>query len=157
MDPRIKIEHTIDALFGDRISRGLPKDIEFTFSRKTGRIRTVHHKGEILCTLKIDGGLALSLKFAQILLKQPRFKANCLEINDTAAPFVISGRSVFCKHVTWCGKRVCIYADTPVLYKGRVIAIGRAMLSYSMISDCTRGVAVKVRDSLKSHTNKQEI
>ena len=157
LDPRIKIEHTIDALFGDRISRGLPKDIRFTFSRKTGRIRTVHHKDDILCTLRIDGGLALSLKFAQILLNQPRFKANCLEVSDDAAQFVIAGRSVFCKHVTWCGKRVCIYADTPVLHQSRVIAVGRAMLSYSMISDCTRGVAVKVRDSLKSHVYKQKI
>ncbi len=157
MDPRTKIERTLDALFGDRVSRGLPRDIEFTFSRKTGRIRTVQYEGEILCTLRIDGGLALSLKFAQILLRQPRFKANCLQVSDVAAPFVSDGRSVFCKHVTWCGKLVCISADTPVLYRDQVIAVGRAMLSYNMINNCTRGVAVKVRDSLKSHTDKSQV
>ena len=43
-----------------------------------------------------------------------------------------------------------ISADTPVLFKNQVIAVGKAVLSYEMISDFNRGVAVKVRDSLKS-------
>jgi len=38
----------------------------------------------------------------------------------------------------------------PVLYKGTVIAVGRAVLSSRMIKSLKRGVAVKIRDSLKS-------
>ena len=121
-----------------------------TFSRKTGRIRTVSHEGKLLCTLRIDGGLAISPYFAQILLKSKTFKENCIEINQDAAPFVMEGKSVFCKHVVWCGNKVRISADTPVLFKDRVIAVGKAVLSQKMISDFNRGVAVKVRDSLKS-------
>ena len=132
------------------MSKYLPKDIEITFSRKTGRIRTVLHNGELLCTLRIDGGLAISPYFAQILMKSKSFRENCVEINEDAAPFVQEGRSVFCKHVVWCGKKVKISADTPVLFKNKVIAVGKAVLSYDMISDFNRGVAVKVRDSLKS-------
>ena len=56
----------------------------------------------------------------------------------------------FCKHVVWCGKNVKISADTPVLFKNKVIAVGRAILSKEMIDDFDRGVAIKVRDSLKS-------
>ena len=66
MDHVIKLQHSIDALFGNGVSKQLPKNLEMTFSRKTGRIRTVSHKGKLLCTLRIDGGLAISPHFAQI-------------------------------------------------------------------------------------------
>jgi conserved protein with predicted RNA binding PUA domain len=152
-----KLENTLDALFGNGVSKYLPKDIEITFSRKTGRIRTVSHKGKLLCTLRIDGGLAISTYFAQILLKSKSFKENCIQINQNAAPFVMEGRSVFCKHVIKCGKNVKIYGDTPVLFKNKVIAVGRAVLSNEMISDFNRGVAVKVRDSLKSRNEEKQL
>ena len=152
MDHILKLQHSLDALFGNGVSKQLPKDIELIFSRKTGRIRTVSHKGKLLCTLRIDGGLAISPYFAQILLKNKAFRENCVEINEDAAPFVESGRSVFCKHVVWCGKKVRISADTPVLFKNQVIAVGKAILSSEMISDFDRGVAIKIRDSLKSRS-----
>ena len=156
MDPIIKLEHTIDALFGTGVSKQLPKNLDLTFSRKTGRIRTVSHDDKLLCTLRIDGGLAISPYFAQILLKNKKFKESCVEISQEAAPFVQEGRSVFCKHVVWCGKNVKISADTPVLFKHKVIAVGRAVLSKEMIDDFDRGVAIKVRDSLKSPKEKKE-
>lgn len=157
MDHIQKLEQSLDALFGNGVSKYLPKDIEITFSRKTGRIRTVSHKGKLLCTLRIDGGLAISTYFAQILLKSKSFKENCIVINSDAAPFVMEGRSVFCKHVIKCGKNVKISGDTPVLFKNKVIAVGRAVLSNEMISDFNRGVAVKVRDSLKSRNEEKQL
>ena len=154
MDHVLKLQHSLDALFGNGTSKLVPKDIEMIFSRKTGRIRTVSHKGKFLCTLRIDGSLAISIHFAQILLKNKKFKENCIEINSDAAPFVEQGRSVFCKHVISCGKNVQISADTPVLFKNKVIAVGRALLASDMISDFDRGVAIKIRDSLKSRNEK---
>lgn len=151
MDQTLKLKHTLDALFGSGVSKYLPQNIEIVFSRKTGRIKTVSEKGKLLCTLRIDGGLAISPYFAQILLKSKKFKENCLEVNQEAAPFVQDGKSVFCKHVVWCGKNIQIASDTPVLYKNKVIAVGKAVLSSEMISDFNRGMAVRVRDSLKSH------
>ncbi|HJL67654.1 MAG TPA: PUA domain-containing protein [Nitrosopumilus sp.] len=152
-----KLENSLDALFGNGVSKYLPKDIEITFSRKTGRIRTVSQKGKLLCTLRIDGGLAISTHFAQILLKSKSFKENCIHINQDAAPFVMEGRSVFCKHVIKCGKNVQISGDTPVLFKNKVIAVGKAVLSCEMISDFNQGVAVKVRDSLKSRNEEKQL
>lgn len=151
MDQTLKLKHTLDALFGSGVSKCLPRNIEIAFSRKTGRIKTVSEKGKLLCTLRIDGGLAISPYFAQILLKSKKFKENCLEVNQEAAPFVQDGKSVFCKHVVWCGKNIRITSDTPILYKNKVIAVGKAVLSSEMISDFNRGMAVRVRDSLKSH------
>ena len=150
MDQLLKIKNTIDALFGQGISRFLPKDIDIIFSKKTGRIRTVYHQENLLFTLRIDGGLAISPYFAQLLLQSKKFKENCLEINKDAAPFVEEGRSVFCKHVIWCGKNIKIASDTPIIFQNKLIAVGRAVLSAEMIADFQRGVAVKVRDSLKS-------
>ena len=150
MEHFLKLQQSLDALFGPGSSKYLPKDIDVILSRKTGRIRTVSHKGNILCTLRINGSLAISIDFAQILLQSKTFRENCIEINKDAAPFVMEGRSVFCKHVVWCGKNVRIAADTPILFENKIIAVGKAILSSEMISDFNRGVAIKVRDSLKS-------
>jgi len=146
----LKLQQSLDALFGSGSSKYLPKDIDVILSRKTGRIRTVSHKGKLLCTLRINGSLAISIDFAQTLLQSKIFRENCIEINKDAAPFVMEGRSVFCKHVVWCGKNVRIAADTPILFENKIIAVGKAILSSEMISDFNRGVAIKVRDSLKS-------
>ena len=150
MDSIEKLNHTLDALFGDGVSKYMPKKIEITYSKKNGRIRSVFYDGKLLCTLRIDGGLAISPIFAQILLKSKKFKENCLEIDKDSKPFVEEGRSVFCQHVLWCGKNIKISSDVPVLFKSKVIAVGRSVLSSEMISSQNRGVAVKIRDSLKS-------
>ena len=155
MEHFLKLQQSLDALFGTGSSKYLPKDIDVILSRKTGRIRTVSHKGKILCTLRINGSLAISIDFAQTLLQSKTFRENCIEINKDAAPFVMEGRSVFCKHVVWCGKNVRVAADTPILFENKIIAVGKAILSSEMISDFNRGVAIKVRDSLKSR--KEEI
>jgi len=150
MDSIEKLNHTLDALFGDGVSKYMPKKIEITYSKKNGRIRSVFCDGKLLCTLRIDGGLAISPIFAQILLKSKKFKENCLEIDKDSKPFVEDGRSVFCQHVLWCGKNIKISSDVPVLFKSKVIAVGRSVLSSEMISSQNRGVAIKIRDSLKS-------
>ena len=150
MEHFLKLQQSLDALFGTGSSKYLPKDIDVILSRKTGRIRTVSHKGKILCTLRINGSLAISISFAQTLLQNKKFIENCIEINQDAAPFVMEGRSVFCKHVLWCGKNIRVGSDTPIIFENQVIAVGKAILSSEMISDFERGVAIKVRDSLKS-------
>jgi len=150
MDQLLKLKKTIDALFGPNVSKYLPRDTKLIFSKKTGRIRTAYFEDKLLCTLRIDGGLAITPFFAQLLLKSKKFKENCLEVNGDAAPFVIDGKSVFCKHVVWSGKNIRISSETPILFENKVIAVGRAVLSHEMINEFKVGVAVKVRDSLKS-------
>ncbi len=150
MDSILKIKFTLDALFGNGVSKYLPKNIRMTYSKKTGRIQHVYENETPLCTLRIDGGLAITPYLAQKLIKSRTFRENCLEIDIDSKPFVEDGKSVFCKNVTWCGKKILIGADVPVLYENRVIAVGRSVLSSSMIKSLKKGVAVKIRDSLKS-------
>jgi len=150
LDSVLKIKYTLDALFGTGVSRHLPKEIRITYSKRTGRIQHVFQGDKLLFTLRVDGGLAITPYFAQVLLKSKKFRENCLEVDEDSKPFVENGSSVFCKHVVWCGKNILIGADVPVLYKDNVIAVGRAVLSSRMIKSLKRGVAVKIRDSLKS-------
>ena len=150
MDPTVKLRHNIDALFGNGVSKHLPKNIEIFFSKRTGRIREVYHNRKLLCTSRIDGGLAISPYFAQILMKSKKFRENCVEIDKESKPFVEDGRSVFCGHVVWCGKNIRIQGEVPVLYRNRVIAVGKATLSSKMMAEQITGVAIKIRDSLKS-------
>ena len=150
MDSVLKIKYTLDALFGVGISKYLPKDLRFTYSKRTGRIQHVYQNDILLCTLRTDGGLAITPYFAQILMKSKKFRENCVEVDDDSKPFVEQGNSVFSKHVVSCGKNIMIGSDVPVLYRNKVIAVGKAVLSSIMIKSIKRGVAVKVRDSLKS-------
>jgi len=150
MDSVLKIKHTMDALFGIGISKYLPKDIQFTYSKKTGRIKHVYQNDFLLCTLRTDGGLAITPYFAQILMKSKKFRENCVEVDDDSKPFIENGNSVFSKHVTWCGKNILVGSDVPILHKNSVLAVGKAILSSKMIKSLKKGVAVKTRDSLKS-------
>ena len=153
MDNVQKLKHTIDVLFGHGISKTLPKDIEIIISKKTGRIRNVNHNGSLLFTPRTDGGLAITRHCAKLFLKNKKFRENCLEIDAESKPFVEQGRSVFCQHIVSCGKNVRIGSDVPVLYKNQVVGVGKAVLSTMMILNQQRGVAVKIRDSLKSQTD----
>ena len=107
----------------------------------------------MLFTSRTDGGLAITRYCVELFLKNRKFLENCLEINAESKPFVEEGRSVFCHHVVSCGKNVRIGSDVPVLYKNQVVGVGKAVLSTMMILNQQRGVAVKIRDSLKSQAN----
>ena len=52
-------------------------------------------------------------------------------------------------------EKMFVYLTPLSLFENQVIAVGKAILSSEMISDFERGVAIKVRDSLKSR--KEEI
>jgi uncharacterized protein with predicted RNA binding PUA domain len=152
MDNVQKLKHTIDTLFGYGVSKKLPKDIEIKISKRTGKIRNVNHNGTLLFTPRTDGGLALTRYCAELFLKNKKFRENCLEIDAESKPFVEEGRSVFCQHIVSCGKNVRIGSDVPVLHKNKVIGVGKAVLSATMMLEQQRGVAIKIRDSLKSQT-----
>ena len=53
MNSTEKICFHIDALFGKGVSKVLPKGVEFTFSKKTGRIKSFGIKDKLLGTLEI--------------------------------------------------------------------------------------------------------
>ena len=145
MDHNLKLKHTIDTLFGPGVSKCLPKNFEIKLSKKTGRIRSVYDKEKLLLTPRSDGGLAITIHCAKLFLKSKKFQENCLHIDKESNEFIKDGKSVFCGHVTSCGKNIKIGSDVPVLNKNQVIGVGKSVLSSKMIMSQNRGVAVKIR------------
>ena len=152
IDPYEKVRRHVDAMFGTGVSDVLPSDIRFEFSRRTGRIKNFGIGGRLAATLRTDGGLALSIFGAQYLLDNSKqFRDNCIMPIQEAIPFVSQGRSLFCKHVKWCGSNVKVGSDVAIIDNNdKVIATGVAMLSYRLIGQYGKGIAVKCREGLIS-------
>jgi uncharacterized protein with predicted RNA binding PUA domain len=155
MDPREKVHRHVDALFGAGVSDALPANIQFEFSRRTGRIKNFSIGGILAVTLRTNGGLALTVTGAQYLLENSKqFSENCVMPVQEAIPFVSEGRSLFCKHVKWCGSNIKVGSDVAVIdgNSRMVIAVGIAMHSSRLMKQYRKGVAVKVRQGIKGRT-----
>jgi conserved protein with predicted RNA binding PUA domain len=88
------------------------------------------------------------------LLKSKEFKENCIIPSNEAIPFVSEGRSLFCKHVEWCGSNVKVGSDVAIIDKRDiVIATGRSLFGSITMKCYQKGVAVKVREGIKSRPN----
>src|ERR1041384_7376466 len=116
-----KISIHIDALFGKGVSNVLPENIGFTYSKKTGRIKSFGINDQLIGTLRSDGGIALTIFGASILLNEDSFKQNCIIPKEEALPFVSEGRSLFCKHVEWFGSNINIGSEAVVIDKSDVV------------------------------------
>ena len=159
IDPREKVCRHIDATFGPGVSDALSaeENIQFNFSKRTGRIKNFSIGGRLVITLRTDGGLALTITGAQYFLGNGKqFLENCVEPMEEAVPFVSEGRSLFCKHVKWCGSNVKVGSDVAVVDGSnnnvKVVAVGIAVLSSGLMKQYHKGVAVKVRQGIKGRT-----
>lgn len=156
LNPNEKISYHIDALFGKGVSNVLPKELSFIYSRKTGRIKSFGINDQLVGTLRSDGGIALTIFGASILLNSSNFKQNCIIPNHDALPFVSEGRSLFCKHVEWFGSNINIGSEVVVIdKKGEVVAVGKSVVSQSQLHGGIADVAVKVREGIKSRGEHQ--
>ncbi len=144
---------SLDYIFGKNVSKALPLEkLEFTYSKKTGRIRTVTLDGKLIATMRSDGSIAPTIYGATLLIQQPEFHENCVVAQEGPDQFVAEGRSLFAKHVVKCGDRIKPEADVAVLnVKGEVIAVGKAILSAKMMRSFKAGAAVKVREAIGKH------
>jgi conserved protein with predicted RNA binding PUA domain len=149
LDPNEKIYHHLKALFNiDILPLG---DLQFEYSRKTGRIKNFSIGGSLFATLRTDGGLAITIFGAKKLMQNKGFKENCVKPNSDSLPFVCEGRSLFCKHVEWCGSNVEVGSDVAIIDShDNVLAVGRALLGANAMKNYRKGVAVKVREGIKS-------
>ena len=141
----------VDYLFGKGVSRVLPKaGYHLYFSRRSGRMKLVHHEGKLFATVKPTGAFALSVYGAIVLSRSPRFRQNCVQVSDEAVQFVKGGRSVFCKFVRCAGKNVRPKGEVAVVDgKWQVVGVGTAVLAGGHMALFKSGVAVKVRAGLE--------
>ena len=150
MEPQREIRQIslmVDYLFGKGVSRSLPKaGFRLFYSRKSSRVKLIHHDGKLFATVKPNGAMALSLYGAGVLSKSPKFRENCVQVSDDVVAFVRGGRSVFNKFVVKAGRNIYPKSEVAVVDgKGRVVGVGMAVLNGAHMTQFKTGVAVKVR------------
>jgi len=143
-----KIRAIADYQFGPGAGDArFPEGVSITYSKTTGRIRHIYQDGVLLASIRpSDGFLTLTIAGAERLiagLEKPRFN---IVVSDIATPMVSRGRSVFAKHVVEASPEIRPGDEVVVLDRGgRVIAVGRALLSGDEMLSFNLGVAVRVR------------
>jgi len=137
-----------DYQFGSGCGRQLfPNGVTAIKSRKTGKVKGIYYKGNLLATLRpSDGYLALSIDGASRLMKAldpPRYR---VVVQDDVAEFIREGRNLFAKHVASADPEIrpgeeILITDS----RDRLLAVGRAVLNGAEMERFKLGLAVKVR------------
>ena len=160
---KLKLAMSLDYIFG----RGTSKkkainydELEYHFSRKTGRLRYVldPKTKKVLFSFRANGSIAPTIEGAKLLLgsseiktranKRPRFVVTVL---DGITELASQGKTIFCKHVVACHPSLRAGEDVLILNEhGNLLAVGRSMLSSSAMKQFKRGSAVKVREGISS-------
>lgn len=147
-----RIRKIADYQFGKGVGEKLfPNNVKIVFSKRTGRIRHVYLNGKLLATLNpITGFFTLTIDGAKKVLETMQPKRLWIQVKDDAVPFVEGGSDVFVKHVVDLDENILPGEEVIVVDReGKVIAVGRAMLSGAEIKSFNRGIAVKVRRGRK--------
>ena len=145
-----KLSLMVDYLFGRGVSGSLPKKgFRLYYSRRSGRVKLIHHDGKIFATVKPNGAMALSVHGAILLARSKRFRDNCVQVSDDAVQFVRGGRSVFNKFVVSAGRNIYPKSEVAILdRKGKVVGVGTAVVNGAHMRQFKTGAAVKVRAGL---------
>lgn len=150
LDEKKKLAGHIKLLFNTEITHEFPI-IHCEYSKRTGRIKNFSINSELFATLRKDGQLVLTLFGARQMMRFEEFKQNCIIPKDEAIPFISEGRSLFCRHVKWCGNNIRIGSEVVVIDEDeKVLAVGRSICSSILMNKFDYGVAVKVREGIKS-------
>ena len=129
-----------------------PNRVRVVFSRRTGRIRHIYLGGRLLATLRPkDGMFSLTLAGAKRLLSGVDPPRLWVRVSNDVASFVADGKSVFAKHVVAADSEIRPEEEVTVLDEdGKLLAVGRAVLTGKEMLAFKRGVAVKVRRGIGS-------
>ena len=122
-------------------------NIKIVFSRTTGRIRHIYMRHRLLATLRpTDNMLSLTVDGAKRLTRRAGLERLWIKVSDDAAPFIAKGKSVFAKHVIDADKEILPQEEVIVLSKrGKILAVGKAVLTGREMKRFKRGLAVRVR------------
>jgi len=144
-----------DYQFGKGIGAKLfPENVEIAYSKRTGRIRYVYLNGKRLATLRpTDGLFSLSIKSAKRIAENT-ISAKCfVTVQNDVSEFIADGGDVFAVHVVKANDEVRPKDEVIVVDEGgKVLAVGRAVLSGEEMKVFKIGVAVKVRRGCKEES-----
>jgi predicted RNA-binding protein (TIGR00451 family) len=123
------------------------RDVKVTCSRRTGRIRHVFRKNQLIATLRPkDGYLALTIVGAKLILSRTKDPPNLVIVQNDVSEFIRTGGDVFAKHIVGADRCLRPAEEVIVVDENKhLLAVGRAFLSGNDMQYFKRGVAVKVR------------
>lgn len=124
-----------------------PDNTKIVYSKRTGRIRHIYFKNQLLATLRpTDGMFSLTVAGARRLLEGLDPLKLWVTVSKDAAPFIAKGRSVFAKHVVAADTEIRPQEEVMVLDEDKeLVAVGKAILTGKEMTAFKRGVAVRVR------------
>ncbi|KPV63232.1 MAG: tRNA-guanine(15) transglycosylase [Candidatus Bathyarchaeota archaeon BA2] len=155
-----KIRSVADYQFGKGVGEKLfPGGVKIVHSKRTGRIRHVYLEEKRLATLRPTNGLfSLNIAGAKRIMKHVKPQRLWVRVREEAEPFVARGKSVFAKHVIDADEEIRPQEEVTVTNeKGKVLAVGRAMLSGKEMKAFKRGVAVRVRRGVAEEVKKETL
>jgi len=143
-----RVRSVADYQFGKCVGAALfPENVKIVFSRNTGRIRYVYLDGKRLGTMRpTDGFFSLSIDGAKRVVSGGQYAKCFVTVRSDVAKFIAEGSDVFAAHILTADDEVRAKDEIIVLdEEGKVLAVGRAVLSGEEMKSFKRGVAVKVR------------
>ena len=143
-----KVRCVADYQFGKGAGEKLfPENVIFRLSRRTGRVRYIYLNGELLATVKPTNGLlTMTIKGAERLVEAEASKNLLVVVQDDASPFIEKGRNVFAKHIVSASEEIRPAEEVIIVNsKGKILAVGKALLSGREMRFFKRGVAIQVR------------
>lgn len=143
-----RIRSVADYQFGRGVGAKLfPKNVDIAYSKRTGRIRYVYLNGKRLATLRpTDGLFSLSIAGAKKIAENANSARCFVKVQDNVSEFIAKGGDVFAVHVAEADDAIRSKSEVIVLDgHGKILAVGRALLSRSEMKAFKVGVAVKVR------------
>jgi uncharacterized protein with predicted RNA binding PUA domain len=147
-DALLRIRSVANYQFGKETGAKLfPDDVEIVFSKRTGRIRYVYLKKERLATLRpTDGLFSLSITGAKRIAENASSAKSIVVVQNDVSKFIAEGGDVFAVHVLEANPEIRPKDEVVVVDEGgKVLAVGRAILSGEEMKAFKIGVAVKVR------------
>ena len=143
-----KIRSIADYQCGKGVGEALfPDNVKILFSRRTGKIRHVYLGRELLATLRpTDGMFSLTVAAAKRIMSGVKHPRLWVKVQSEVAPFIARGKSVFAKHVVDADPEIRPQEEVIVTDEdGKVLAVGRAVLTGKEMRAFRHGVAVRVR------------
>ena len=144
-------------LFGEwKDTADLSSRLDLVKSRRTGRIRNVRiiEEGEVkhLLSLRAEDGLfTLKLEGAKKLHSSTGGVWNRVIVDEETGEYNARGFNVFSKFVMNCDEKIRAGDEVMVVdEKGNLLAVGKASVPYRAMMEMKSGVAVKVREGVRS-------
>jgi len=148
-----KVKAISDYQFGQSITDILFEDeneINFEFSKNTGKIKHIYDKDKLILNLRpTNGFFTLSLFSAKKIIDSiPPLKLRAVVMNEIS-DFIKIGRNVFCKHIIDIDDNLRPFDEIIVVnQENDLLSIGKLVIPVPYVRSFKTGIAIKVRKGI---------